>query len=122
MANKPDVIPISDKCAVAIRYTMRNGKGDILEDTMNSDPVNYLHGSSGIHPLLQAQLEGLSAGNKKTVCLPTESGLVSDNFVFDVIVDDVRAALPGEIVLGYPVKLTVEKCEADCECYDHNNI
>jgi FKBP-type peptidyl-prolyl cis-trans isomerase 2 len=56
---------IEKDTVVAMCYTMRNGKGEVLEDTMHAVPVNYLHGSSGIQPLLQAQLEGLKAGDKR---------------------------------------------------------
>ena len=119
MESKYDIIPIARNCVVAIRYIMKNSREEVLENTMNRDPVNYLHGSTGIQPLLQAQLEGLRAGEKKTVFLPAESGLTNEDFTFEVMVDDVRTASREEIMLGYPVKLTVQKCEAECACYDH---
>ena len=53
----------------------------------------------------------IKAGDKKTVYLTAESGLTNEDFIFEVIVDEVRAALKEEILLGYPVKLTVQKCE-----------
>ena len=68
-------------------------------------------------PLLQAQLEGLKAGDKKVVYLTAASGLTNEDFIFEVIIDEVRVALKEEVLLGYPVKLNVPKCEADCECY-----
>lgn len=102
---------------VSIRYIMKDSKEAVLENTMNNLPVSYLHGSLGIQPFLQAQLEGLKAGDKKTVYLTTESGLTNEDFVFEVIIDEVRPALKEEVLLGYPVKLNVQKCEADCDCY-----
>ena len=102
---------------VSIRYVMKNSKGEVLENTMHLDPVSYLQGSSAIEPSLQAQLEGLTRGSKKEVNLPAESGLVSEDFIFEVIVDDVRAASDAEILLGYPVQLPASKCEEDCDCY-----
>jgi FKBP-type peptidyl-prolyl cis-trans isomerase SlyD len=116
--NKYDIIPIAKNCVVAIRYIMKNSREEVLENRMNLDPVNYLHGSTGIQPLLQAQLEGLRVGDKKTVFLPAESGLTGEDFTFEVIIDDVRSASSEEIMLGYPVKLTVQKCETECPCYD----
>lgn len=107
---------VAEGTVVSLRYIMRNIKGEVLEDTMQAAPVNYLHGAAGIHPSLQAQLEGLKAGDKKQVCLLKEICL-TDNITFDVIIDDVRAALPEEIVLGYPVKITTATCESDCACY-----
>jgi FKBP-type peptidyl-prolyl cis-trans isomerase 2 len=102
---------------VAMRYIMRNSKGMVLEDTMHAAPVNYLHGSGSIQPLLQVQLEGLQPGHKKTVYLLKESGLTDDDFSFEVIIDNVRAALPEEILLGYPVKIDTDTCEMNCICY-----
>lgn len=105
---------------VAIRYTMKNSDGEVLEDIMNGDPVNYLHGSAGILQLLQGQLEGLKQGNKKTVKLLATSGLTTEDFTFEVIVDAVRDASNEELLLGYPVTLTVEKCEEGCVCYNEH--
>ncbi len=111
------MIQITKNTVVSIRYVMKNSMEEVLENTMNTDPVNYLHGSTGILPLLQAQLEGLKAGDKKVVYLPAASGLTNDDFIFDVIIDNVRGALDEEILLGYPVKINVSTCEADCDCY-----
>jgi len=102
---------------VSIRYIMKNSKEEVLENTMNGIPVSYLHGSSGIQQLLQEQLEGLKRGDKKIVYLPASSGLTSEDFVFEVIIDEVSIASEEEIMLGYPVKPVVQKCEADCDCY-----
>src|SRR6185295_19951268 len=114
--NRYNDMQIEKNNIVSIRYIMKNSKGEVLENTMNLDPVSYLHGSSAIEPLLQAQLEGLIRGSKKHVYLPAESGLVSEDFIFDVIVDDVRTASEAEIVLGYPVQLATPRCEDGCDC------
>ena len=99
MENKYDTIPVAKNCVVALRYIMKDSKNEILEDTMNRDPVNYLHGSAGILPMLQAQVEGLTAGDKRTVYLTAESGMTNEDFTIDVIIDNVRAASKEEIVL-----------------------
>ena len=107
---------IGNQTIVALRYIMYNSKGDVLENTLQSQPVNYLHGSSGILSLLQQQLEGLQKGNKKKVKLSKENG-AGDDYSFDVIIDDVRVALPEEILLGYPLQITNMVCDDDCSCY-----
>jgi FKBP-type peptidyl-prolyl cis-trans isomerase SlyD len=106
---------------VSIRYIMTNGKGVVLENIMESNPVNYLHGSKSIEQGLQKQLEGLKAGDRKKVFLPASAGLTTDDFEFDVIIDAVYNATGEEIVLGYPVNKYAQKCEADCECHTHPN-
>ena len=108
---------IVKNCVVSMRYIMKNSNGDVLENIMNNDPVNYLHGSSAIQPLLQVQLEGSKAGDKKTVYLTTAAGLTTEDFTFEVIIDDVREAFVEEILLGYPVKINLTKCNVDCNCY-----
>jgi FKBP-type peptidyl-prolyl cis-trans isomerase 2 len=110
------MIPVIKNSVVSIRYIMRNSRGEVLEDIMNNDPVNYLQGAAGIQPLLQAQLEGLKAGDKKSVYLPATAGLTSEDFIFDVIVDEVRLASEEEITSGHPLKLIIKKCGPGCNC------
>jgi FKBP-type peptidyl-prolyl cis-trans isomerase 2 len=112
------MIHISNNSVVSIRYVMKNSKNEVVENTMSNDPVNYLHGSTTILPVLQTQLEGLKAGDTKIVYLPAASGLTKEDFIFEVIVDGVRVASKEEILLGYPVIINVAKCEEGCGCYD----
>lgn len=102
---------------VSFRYTMKNGRGEIMENTTEKSPTIYLHGCDEILSALQNQLEGLLPGERKNVFLLKTSGLVDDDFTFEIIIDEVRDATPEELVLGYPLQLDVEKCEADCSCY-----
>lgn len=111
------MIAVGKDTVVAFRYIMKNGKGEILEDKLATEPVNYLQGSALIQPLLQQQMEGLKAGDKKSVYLVSSSGLTTDDFIFDVIIDNVRAATIEEKTLGYPIQVTTGKCETDCDCY-----
>jgi FKBP-type peptidyl-prolyl cis-trans isomerase SlyD len=111
------MVCVDKNMVVALRYVMCNGKGDVLEDTMQSSPVNYLHGSTGILVLLQQQLRGLKVGDEKKVYLFKDSSEADDDFVFDVMIDDVRTALPEEIILGYPLQTTTKVCDDDCGCY-----
>ncbi len=107
---------------VAMRYIMRNSRNEVLENNMNSTPVSYLHGAGGILPLLQAQVEGLCEGDKKLVFLGKESGLVNDDFSFEIIIDEVRQALEQELLLGYPVQPPAAACNDDCDCYMKQHI
>ncbi|MEP7109238.1 MAG: FKBP-type peptidyl-prolyl cis-trans isomerase [Ferruginibacter sp.] len=108
---------IEKDSVVSIRYIMKNSKEEVLENTMNNQPVSYLHGSATILPLLQDQLEGMKAGDKKVLYLPAATGLTNEDFIFEVIVDEVRVALKEEVLLGYPLSANVPACDADCECY-----
>ena len=112
---------IAHNSVVSMRYIMRNAGGEELENTMNSLPVSYLHGGSSILDLLQHQLQGLQAGDKKMVYLEKATGTTGEDFSFEVIIDQVRAAMPEEILLGYPVQAEVQPCRADCNCYTQAN-
>ena len=107
---------IAKNSVVSMRYIMKNGAGEILENTMDQHPVSYLHGSSAIHPSLQLQLEGLKAGDNKSVILKAASGLTNEDFILDVTIDEVRDALQEELLLGYPIKLNIAPCGTGCNC------
>jgi FKBP-type peptidyl-prolyl cis-trans isomerase 2 len=96
---------------------MRNGRGEIIENTRNAAATNYLHGSSSVLPSLQTQVEELKAGDKKTVYLKSGEAFVDDDFSFEVIIDAVREALPEEIMLGYAVNINSQECDENCDCY-----
>ena len=108
---------IKKDTVASFRYIMRNGNKEVLEDTRAGMATTYLHGSDGIQPCLQRQLKGLVAGDKKIIHLSQSKRLDEDDFTFEVTIDEVRNALPEELVLGYPVLLPAGKCEEDCACY-----
>lgn len=105
-----------------MRYIMKNSIGVIFENTMENEPVSYLHGATAILPLLQAQLEGLKAGDRIQVYLAADQGSAGEDFVFDVMPDQVRPASAEEILLGYPVQGTLSKCTADCGCHTQQTV
>lgn len=111
------MMAIRKDMVASFRYIMRNEKEEVLENTMEGTATTYLHGSNGIQRYLQDQLQGLVTGNKKMVYLSKSSGIIEDDFSFEVIIDEVRDALPEELILGYPVQLASEKCDEDCKCH-----
>jgi len=56
---------IRNNTIVTLRFTMTNDRGHVLEENQTT----YLHGSSAISPRLQSQLEGLHAGDHRTIFL-----------------------------------------------------
>jgi CobW/HypB/UreG, nucleotide-binding domain len=71
---------------VAMRYILRNSKGEVLED----NHAIYRHGSSTISPRLQTQLEGLKAGDSKQITLKKGEEGADDDFFFEVVIDSIR--------------------------------
>ncbi|MBL0309495.1 MAG: hypothetical protein IPP77_07435 [Bacteroidetes bacterium] len=107
---------IAANTIVSLRYVMKNGRGDILEDNRNNQPVRYLHGSSRILPALQNCLEGLECGAAQSISLhPDSHNGLSDSLHFDVMIDNIRAATEFEIELGEP-SLEGKECGPDCCC------
>jgi len=98
---------------VSLRFVMKNGTGDVIEDIMNQAPVEYLHGSGNILPSLEAGVEGLQIGETKQVVF--KNGGSDDEFHIDLVVDAIRAATVDEIEAGKPEK-KAEICGPDCCC------
>lgn len=101
---------------VFFRYTMRNSRGEVLENNMDSSPKCYLHGAAGIQPSLQMQFKGLKVGDSKTIYLKEDGGIIADNYTFNVIIDNLRLATEEELLLGYPIVINDSICGPDCIC------
>jgi FKBP-type peptidyl-prolyl cis-trans isomerase SlyD len=108
---------IATHTIVAIRYSMQNSKGEVLENILEGSPVEYLHGSGHLLPELEDDLVGLRAGDKKQVFVSSKSYTeVDDDFSFDIIVDSVRLATEEEIKMGRPMESVEEECGPECIC------
>jgi FKBP-type peptidyl-prolyl cis-trans isomerase SlyD len=111
---------VAANTVVGFRYKMRNSRGEVLEDITEGSPASYLHGSGSILPALEAQLEGLGAGESKHIIVSGDTGFegTDDEFSFEVIIDFVRPATDGEQALGRSKEEgeDSEDCGPDCIC------
>ncbi len=107
---------VIENTVVYFRYTMKNARGEVMEDTMAGAPKCYLHGASGIQLSLQRQFEGLKEGDTRVIYLKKEIGTTGEDFTFNVIIDKIRPALKEEQILGYPVTEDRSICDSDCIC------
>jgi len=96
---------------VTMRYVMKDDHGEVMEDTMNNSPVQYLHGSGIILPSLESLLEGLTAGEQKSFTVTEKQW--NNPFHFEVVIDEVRKATDEEIKMQRPMK---NDCGQDCCC------
>lgn len=55
---------IENNTVVCFSYTLKNSKGDIVEQSPDNEPEVYLHGAGGILPAMERQLAGKQAGDK----------------------------------------------------------
>jgi Ni2+-binding GTPase involved in maturation of urease and hydrogenase len=90
---------IRDNTVVSMRYRMKNGRGDMLEESRTT----YLQGSTAISRRLQSQLEGLVPGESRTVYLKKGENQADDDFIFDVTITAVRVATAEEQRRGVPL-------------------
>jgi FKBP-type peptidyl-prolyl cis-trans isomerase SlyD len=102
---------IQKDAVVTMRYMMKDDSGDILEDTINSAPVKYIHGNGNILPSLELILEGLTAGAQKSFTVHEKQW--KSPLHFEVMIEDVRAATSEEIEKGQPNK---DECRPGCCC------
>lgn len=109
---------VADKTVVALRYCMKNSKGEVLENILGAAPVEYLHGGGNIMPALEASLTGLIAGTVKKVSISGDNDAqLTASYYFDVIIDNVRPATDEEIAMGKPAQPKKEnECGPGCCC------
>ena len=107
---------VAANTVVSLRYVMKNTKGEVLENIIDRAPVSYLHGSGNILPALEACLEGLETGQKKSISVSNEmSSQTGEQFHFNIVIDHVRPATEEELKKEKPVeKTTANNCGPDC--------
>ena len=108
---------VAEGRVVSLRYIMRNGRREVLENTMEGSPVAYLQGGEGILQRLQQCLVGCRPGHRQILHLEKGQDGPDDDFSFELIIDGVREALPEELRLGYPLLPPDPACDPDCDCY-----
>jgi len=86
---------IRDNTIIRIRYSMKNSRGEVLENRT----ITYRHGSPAISPTLQSQLRGLEVGQQKQVFLKKGQEDADDDFTFDITVEAIREATPIKVHL-----------------------
>lgn len=60
---------VATKTVVAIDYTLKDDDGEVLDTSQGREPLSYLHGSGGIIPGLERELEGKSVGHEMQVSI-----------------------------------------------------
>jgi FKBP-type peptidyl-prolyl cis-trans isomerase SlyD len=60
---------IADKKAVAIEFTLKDDKGEVIETSVGKDPLWYLQGMGNLVPGLEKALEGKDPGETVDVSL-----------------------------------------------------
>ncbi|MGI2096284.1 peptidylprolyl isomerase [Shewanella glacialipiscicola] len=80
---------ITQHSAVTIHYRLSDEEGRLLEDSFDSEPMLYLHGTENLIPGLEAALEGKTKGEKLDVTISAEEA-------YGPYHDGLRQAVPLE--------------------------
>lgn len=81
---------IEANSVVVLHFSVTDDKGELIDDTRDSEPLEFLMGSGYLVPGLEAELEGLALGNTFDVRIEPEQGYG----IYDPeLVQEVPAAL-----------------------------
>ena len=80
---------ITQHSAVTIHYRLSDQEGRLLEDSFDSEPMLYLHGTENLIPGLEAALDGKTKGEKLDVTISVEEA-------YGPYHDGLRQAVPLE--------------------------
>lgn len=80
---------IANQCVVSIHYTLTDTQGQELDSSRGQEPLTYLHGTDGLIPGLERELEGREPGEQfEATVQPEEAyGDVNPQLVQDVPLD-----------------------------------
>ena len=121
---------IANNVVAHIEYTLTDDNGEILDSSVGSDPLVYLHGAGNIIPGLEAALEGKKAGDSfKISILPIEGyGERNDSLLQEVPrqmfqgVDQIDAGMQFHAQTDYGMQVvTVVSVDNDNVTVDANH-
>ena len=65
---------VAQDTVVSIEYTLKDDQGKVIDASGDRGPMEYLHGAKNIITGLEEQIEGLSAGDTRSVTVPPHLG------------------------------------------------
>lgn len=120
---------VAKETVVAIEYTLKDDQGNIIDASGERGPMEYLHGAQNIIPGLEQGIDGLVAGDTKSVLVPPQLGYgeYSEKLIQQVPLTAFGANTPqvgmrfhAETNLGMRV-LTIKKIEGEEVTLDGNH-
>ena len=93
---------------IGFHYTLKNDAGETLDTSEGRDPMLYLAGSGQILPALDAEMQALSVGDKKSVSLPAKDGYGEVNPAFKMNVKLGQFPPGTEVKPGLQFKINNE--------------
>ena len=65
---------IGEKRVVTLHYTLKSSTGEVIDSSVGSDPLTYLHGGGEMVPGFEKALTGKKAGDKHAFSVPPAEG------------------------------------------------
>lgn len=87
---------IAKNRVATIHYVLKNDAGEVLEDSHDGDPMEYLHGLEELVTGLEKALEGRKAGDTFSVTVPPAEGFgdYDEDLVESVPLDEFDSEEP----------------------------
>jgi len=95
---------ITQNAAVVMHYTLTDDTGAVVDSSRDQDSLSYIHGSGGLIPGLEAELEGRGSGDQVHAVIPPE--LAYGDVEEDLIQVVPRSAFPGVEVIEVGMRFT----------------
>lgn len=114
---------------VNIEYTLKGDNGEVIDSSVGSDPLSYLHGHHGIIPGLEDALEGKAVGDKLDVTVSPAEGYGEHDVAMIQVVEkklfegmDVSAGMQFQAQTNQGVQVvTVTQVEGESVTIDGNH-
>lgn len=117
---------------VSIHYILRDTEGEIIDQSSQGQPLNYLHGHGNIVPGLEKAIEGRGEGEELQVTVEPEEGYGAyrEDMVQVVgrdVFQGVDELAPGmsfhaESGTGEPLIVTIKDIDGDEVTIDGNHV
>ncbi len=123
---KEDSAMVEDGKQVSFTYTLTI-EDEIIESNTGREPLVYIQGSDQILTALEAELEGMTAGDQKTVDLDAANGYgeVNDEAFQEIPLEQLpeEARVVGAMLQaqGFPGPLRVSEIKEDVALLDFNH-
>ncbi|UCG71388.1 MAG: FKBP-type peptidyl-prolyl cis-trans isomerase [Chromatiales bacterium] len=117
---------IAEGKQVSFTYTLTS-EGDVVESNSGQEPMVYIQGGGQILPALEAELEGMSAGQEKSVSLTAANayGEVRQDAFQEIPLDQLPegARVQGAMLQaqGFPGPIRVSEIKEEVAVLDFNH-
>lgn len=126
-----DSIAVGPDTCVTLSYVLFDERGEPVDRASPEEPLKYVHGYAQIVPGLESALEGMRAGERRSIVVAPEEafGERDESGIFDVDKEDFpdrNEIVPGDEFLaqspeGEPITMRIVEVREDSFVVDTNH-